>query len=150
MESLPDLDSKHNILRFYDLTVDDIASLNAKAIEESELSSNSMISDIKVGCALMTNDNTIYSGHLIEDLAYGESISAEDSAIQKALSADCNTKFKAISVHYRYKEGLSLFTMPNGKWRQNMQKYGHFVMVSCQSKENYVLKSSASLEPYSY
>lgn len=82
-------------------------------------------------------------------MIYCNSTTAEDFAIHKAL-AENSTKFKALSVYYEDKNGVAKFTIPNGKWRQKIQEYGHFILITCKSEENYIVKSSASLLPYCY
>lgn len=97
----------------------------------------------------MTHDSNIYTGQYIEDLVYGNSITAEDFAIFKAV-AENNTKFKAMSIYFENKDGKAEYTIPNGKWRQKIQEYGHFILICCRSEEDYIVKSSSALLPYSY
>lgn len=136
------------MLKAYDLNIGDIVRLNRFAILESKQTS-APYSGVKIGAALLTSDNTIYTGNYIEDIIYGNSVTAEDFAIHKAM-AEGKTKFKALSVYYQNKDGKGQFTIPNGKWRQKIHEHGYFVLISCKSEENYVLKSSASLAPYAY
>ena len=147
MESC-DPNPKLDLLQSYGLSIGDVVRLNRFAIIESK-QSKSPFSGVKIGAALLTEGSVIYSGQYIEDLIYCNTTTAEDFAIHKAL-AENNTKFKALSVYYEDKNGVAKFTIPNGKWRQKIQEYGHFILISCKSEENYILKSSASLLPYSY
>lgn len=147
MESC-DPNPKLELLKAYGLNFGDVVRLNRFAIIESK-QSRAAYSGVKIGAALLTEDSNIYSGQYIEDLIYGNSITAEDFAVYKALAED-KTKFKAMSIYYEDKDGKSQYAIPNGKWRQKIQEYGHFILISCKSEENYILKSSASLLPYSY
>lgn len=147
MESC-DPNPKLELLEAYGLNLGDVVRLNRFAVVESK-QTKAPYSGVKIGAALLTEDSNVYSAPYIEDLIYGNSITAEDFAIHKAL-AEGKTKFKALSIYYEDKDGKAKFTIPNGKWRQKVQEFGHFVLISCKSEENYILKSSASLLPYSY
>ena len=147
MES-KDPNPKLDLIQTYDLNLGDVARLNRFAIIESN-QSVAPHSGVKIGAALLTSDNNIYGGQYMEDLVYGNSVTAEDFAVQKAL-AENKTQFKAISIYYVNKDGNATFTIPSGKWRQKIQDHGHFLLISCKSEENYIVKSSASLLPYSY
>jgi phosphomannomutase/cytidine deaminase len=145
MES-SDPNPKLELLQAYGVTLGDVVRLNRFAIIESK-QTRAPYSGVKIGAALLTEDDNIYTGQYIEDLVYGNSITAEDFAMYKALS-EGKTKFKAMSIYYENKNGQGQYTIPNGKWRQKNSDY--FILISCKSEENYILKSSASLVPYSY
>jgi len=147
MESC-DPNPKLELLKAYDLNFGDVVRLNRFAIIDSK-QTKAPYSGVKIGAALLTEDSNIYSAQYIEDIIYGNSITAEDFAIHKAV-AENKTKFKAMSIYYENKDGVPQYSIPNGKWRQKIQEFGHFILISCKSEENYILKSSSSLLPYSY
>jgi hypothetical protein len=43
----------------------------------------------------------------------------------------------------------SVFQLPNGNWRNTLllTKYQHFLLISCKSENNFIVKSTASLLP---
>lgn len=147
MESA-DTNPKLELLSAYDLSIGDIARLNRFAVVDSKLT-KAPYSGVKIGAALLTDDNNLYSAPYVEDIIYSNSITAEDFVIHKAL-AEGKSKFKAMSIYYENKDGVPQYAIPNGKWRQKIQEFGHFLLISCKSEENYILKSSASLLPYSF
>jgi cytidine deaminase len=55
-------------------------------------------SNFKVGAALLTNDDKIFTGCNVENSSYGLAICAERTAVFKAVSEGC-TKFKALAVY---------------------------------------------------
>jgi len=87
-------------------------------------------------------------GHLITDPSTGNAINAEDFAIFKAAS-EGELEFKALCVSYINEHGNAEFHWPNGKWTESLQKHGHFLLMSCKSEKDFVVKSTASLMPYS-
>ena len=70
---MPDKDKEENIL------------LIQKA-RQAQKNSYSPYSGFKVGAALLTRDNKIYTGCNVENASYGASICAERTAIVKAIS----------------------------------------------------------------
>ncbi len=67
-----------------------------KAIE-AKTNSYSPYSKFRVGCSLLTDDNTLYTGCNVENASYGLAICAERTALVKAVS-EGHRKFKAIAV----------------------------------------------------
>jgi cytidine deaminase len=55
-------------------------------------------SGFKVGAALLTSDNKLYSGCNVENASYGGTICAERTAILKAISEGAATPLRAIHV----------------------------------------------------
>lgn len=70
--------------------------LVTKALE-AKTYSYSPYSKFRVGCSLLTEDDTIFTGCNVENASYGLTICAERTAICKAVS-EGHTKFKAIAV----------------------------------------------------
>jgi cytidine deaminase len=54
-------------------------------------------SKFRVGCSLLTEDDTIFTGCNVENASYGLTICAERTALTKAVS-EGHLKFKAIAV----------------------------------------------------
>ena len=46
-------------------------------------------------------------------------------------------------------DGSHVHSWPTGKWRHCFQRYGHFVLIAARSETDYLVKSTASLMPYS-
>lgn len=91
----------------------------------------------------------MFQGCYIEDLVYGNSICAEDQAIFQAISEE-QKDFKALVVYYEDAEGNAIFSLPNGKWRQKFYEFGNFLLISCKSAQNFIVKTTSSLLPFSY
>lgn len=70
--------------------------LVGKAIEAKE-NSYSPYSRFRVGCSLLTKDNTLYTGCNVENASYGLTICAERTALVKAVS-EGHRQFKAIAI----------------------------------------------------
>ena len=75
-----------------------------------------------VGAALLTEDGKIFTGCNVENIAYGESICAEKTAVVKAVS-DGHRKFIAIAVATR--NGAS----PCGSCRQILYEFSPTMTV---------------------
>ncbi|MCX8015232.1 MAG: cytidine deaminase [candidate division WOR-3 bacterium] len=75
-------------------------------------------SQFKVGSALLTKSNKIYSGANIENASYGLTICAERVAIFKAIS-EGEKEFKAMAIYTKTKD----FTMPCGACRQVLNEF---------------------------
>lgn len=75
-------------------------------------------SKFKVGSAILTKSNKIYTGANIENASYGLTICAERVALFKAVS-EGEKEFKAIAIYTNTKE----FTMPCGACRQVLNEF---------------------------
>lgn len=87
-----------------------------KAIEAKK-NSYSPYSNFKVGAALLTDDNKVYTGCNIESVSYTPTCCAERTAFFKAIS-DGKKDFKAIAI-----TGDSTFCYPCGVCRQVMSEF---------------------------
>lgn len=92
-----------------------IQDLIQKAIDARK-HSYSPYSKYSVGAALLTEDGKIYTGCNVENVAYGESICAEKTAVVKAVS-EGHRKFMAVAVATR--NGAS----PCGSCRQVLNEF---------------------------
>lgn len=77
-------------------------------------------SKFKVGAALLTEDDRIYTGCNIENSSYGAAMCAERTAIYKAIS-DGNYNFKKIAIAASSEE----YAYPCGLCRQVMSEFFH-------------------------
>lgn len=115
-----------------------------KAIEAKK-NSYSPYSSFKVGAALLTKDNKIYTGCNIESVAYTPTCCAERTAFFKAIS-EGKKEFKAIAIN-----GDTPFCYPCGVCRQVMSEFcdNDFKIYVGNDKEykEYTLKE---LLPYSF
>lgn len=118
--------------------------LMEKAIEAKK-NSYSPYSNFKVGAALLTKDNEIYTGCNIESVSYTPTCCAERTAFFKAIS-EGKKEFKAIAI-----TGDNKFCYPCGVCRQVMSEFcdDEFKIYVGDSKEykEYTLKE---LLPYSF
>ena len=107
--------------------------------------SYSPYSNFKVGAALLTKDDEIYTGCNIESVSYTPSCCAERTAFFKAVS-EGKTEFKAIAI-----AGDTPFCYPCGVCRQVMSEFcdEDFKIYVGNEKEykEYTLKE---LLPYSF
>ncbi|XP_020786653.2 cytidine deaminase b [Boleophthalmus pectinirostris] len=76
-------------------------------------------SQFRVGAALLTTDNHIYTGCNVENACYNLGICAERNAMSKAVSEGCRS-FKAIVITSDLSEHIS----PCGGCRQFMREFG--------------------------
>jgi cytidine deaminase len=93
----------------------DKAKLRSLAKDASE-NAYSPYSHAKVGCALVTEDGSVYTGCNVENASYGGTICAERTAIVKAVS---EKKMKLKQIYVYTKEGWP----PCGLCRQVMSEF---------------------------
>jgi len=91
--------------------------LYAKALEARE-NAYAPFSGFKVGAALLTEDEKIYTGVNVENSSYGATICAERTAFVKAISEGCR-QFKALAVT----AGDEQEALPCGICRQFMYEF---------------------------
>ncbi len=120
------------------------------AIEASQ-NSYSPYSKFKVGAAVITVDNQIYTGCNIENLSYGATICAERTAIVKAIS-NADNQFKAIAIYAENKEGKSEFAFPCGMCRQVLAEFcnSDLTVIIAKSQEEYIERTLGELLPDSF
>ena len=108
------------------------------------LNSYSPYSHFRVGAALLTKDNKIFTGTNVENRSYGGTICAERVAISKAISCG-HKEFKAICVI-----GLDYdkFLPPCGICRQFISEFGaNIKIILTNNKEEYKITSIKDLLP---
>lgn len=93
----------------------DTAKLRTLAKDASQ-NAYSPYSQAKVGCALITEDGSVYTGCNVENASYGGTICAERVAILKAVS---EKKMKLKKIYVFTKEGWP----PCGLCRQVMSEF---------------------------
>lgn len=122
----------------------DIKKLIKEALEAQKIA-YVPYSKFRVGAAVLTDDNEIYSGCNIEISSYSPTICAERTAIFKAVS-EGNKKIKAIAV-----VGDSEYTFPCGVCRQVMREFGKDMkIIIANSIDDYEVYTLEDLLPYSF
>ncbi|QQK07673.1 cytidine deaminase [Miniphocaeibacter halophilus] len=103
-------------------------------------------SNFKVGAAVVTENNNIYSGCNIENAAYSPSICAERTAIFKAIS-EGESKIKLIVI-----VGTNDFTYPCGVCRQVIKEFAKDTckIIVANNKMEYKTFTLDELLPYSF
>lgn len=91
-----------------------------KAINAAK-NSYSPYSKFKVGAALLTDDNSVYTGTNVENASYGLTMCAERTAIFKAVS-EGHRKFKTLVIYCDVPEADD-HAMPCGACRQVMAEF---------------------------
>ena len=84
-------------------------------------------SNFKVGAAVVTEDDQVYTGGNIENASYGATICAERVAMGKAIS-EGHRKFKAVVVAAQ-KDGVEYSGSPCGICRQFIFEFGDDIEV---------------------
>ncbi|MFX0093552.1 MAG: cytidine deaminase [Candidatus Hodarchaeota archaeon] len=105
-----------------------------EAAKEARKFSQAKYSNFRVGAAILTEDDQIYTGCNVESSSYGLTICAERVALTKALS-EGKTRFKAIAIFA--KEGE--FCPPCGACRQLLVDYAPKIEVILS--DNQTIKS---------
>lgn len=103
-------------------------------------------SKFKVGSAILTKANKIYTGANIENASYGLTICAERVALFKAIS-EGEKKFKAIAIYTNTKR----FTMPCGACRQVLSEFSPKIELILINGAGKIKKTNlAKLLPYPF
>jgi cytidine deaminase len=103
-------------------------------------------SKFRVGAALLTDDNQVFTGCNVENASHGLSICAERTAIVKAVSSG-STKYKAIAVTTDMNEYIS----PCGACRQFIVEFGLDIVVYLVAKDlTYQTTTSGDLLPQAF
>lgn len=115
-----------------------------KALEAKEMA-YVPYSNFKVGAALLTEDDKIYTGCNIESASYTPTNCAERTAIFKAVS-EGDKKFKAIAI-----TGGSEYTFPCGVCRQVMREFGKELKIYIvKNEDEYKEFTLEELLPHSF
>lgn len=122
----------------------DVKELINRALEAQKMA-YVPYSGFRVGAALLTEDNKIYSGCNIEISSYSPTICAERTAIFKAVS-EGHRKIKAIAV-----VGDSNYTFPCGVCRQVLREFGKNAnIIIANSLDDYKIFTLDDILPYSF
>ncbi|KAH9418517.1 cytidine deaminase-like [Dermatophagoides pteronyssinus] len=89
-------------------------------------------SNFPVGCALLCDDGTVFTGCNVENATYSGSICAERTAFVKAVSSG-HRKFKAIAITSNLTNDLCA---PCGNCRQFMVEFGEDLIVILANRNN--------------
>lgn len=126
-----------------------------KSAMEARKNSYSPYSNFQVGAALLTEDNKIYQGCNIENVAYTPTNCAERTAFFKAIFAG-ERKFKAIAIvggkENRKKTELD-YCVPCGVCRQVMAEFCNdedFEVIVAKNTQEYKVFKLKELLPYSF
>ena len=113
--------------------------------------SYSPYSDFKVGAALLTENNKVYTGCNIENVAFGPSICAERVAFFKAIS-EGEKSFSKIAVVGGKNGVITSPTPPCGVCRQVMREFCNddFEILIVRENENYDKVLLTDLLPLSF
>ena len=113
--------------------------------------SYSPYSDFKVGAALLTENNKVYTGCNIENVAFGPSICAERVAFFKAIS-EGEKSFSKIAVVGGKNGVITSPTPPCGVCRQVMREFCNddFEILIVRENENYDKVLLKDLLPHSF
>jgi cytidine deaminase len=113
--------------------------------------SYSPYSDFKVGAALLTESNKVYTGCNIENVAFGPSICAERVAFFKAIS-EGEKSFSKIAVVGGKNGVITSPTPPCGVCRQVMREFCNddFEILIVRENENYDKVLLKDLLPLSF
>ena len=102
-------------------------------------------SGFKVGAALLTSDNVIYTGCNVENSSYGLSNCAERTAVFKAI-CDGHKDFKELVI---YSDCDNLFT-PCGACRQVISEFSADLPITVVSRREILQTSLEKLLPMSF
>lgn len=98
---------------------------------KAKQNSYSPYSKFRVGAAVLTKDNRIFTGCNIENSAYSATICAERTAIYKAISEGCRDLVKIAIV-----SDTNEFTYPCGECRQVLSEFMKDGIVVLSNKSN--------------
>ena len=112
--------------------------------------SYSPYSNCKVGAALLTKDDKIYTGCNIENASFSPTICAERVAFSKAIS-EGEREFCAIAIAAKKDDALSTFT-PCGVCRQVMSEFcsDDFTILVVTDENSYKEYTLADMLPHSF
>ena len=109
-------------------------------------------SQFMVGAALITEDDSVYTGCNVENASYGATNCAERTAIFKAVS-DGERLIKAIAIVGGVKDGDMTYAYPCGVCRQVLREFsnpGELVIIVAKNQDDYKTYSLEELLPESF
>lgn len=109
-------------------------------------------SNVKVGAALLTKDNKIYTGCNVENAAFTPSNCAERTAFFKAIS-EGDSDFRAIAVVGGKNGNIKDYISPCGVCRQVMVEFcdpDKFLVIMAKSEDDYWIDTLANLLPNNF
>ena len=118
-----------------------------KVADQAKHKAYAPYSKFRVGAALLTEDDKVYTGINIENASFGATNCAERTAIFKAVSeGEC--KIKAIAISSDSNE----ITYPCGICRQVIAEFGddHTRVICSDSKSNYKTYKLGELLPNAF
>lgn len=127
----------------------DVSVLIARALE-AQKAAYVPYSNFRVGAALVTGGNRIYTGCNIENAAYSPTNCAERTAFFKAVS-EGERDFKAIAVAGGEKNKTGTFCPPCGVCLQVMLEFcdpESFIVILANSLDDYKIIKLAQLIPH--
>lgn len=117
-----------------------------KQAVESKKFAHAPYSNFRVGAALLTNDNQIFTGCNVESSSYGLTMCAERTAIFKAYS-EGERKFKAIAVAADTEDYIS----PCGACRQVISDLcGDIDVILINKNNDYKIFKANELLPFAF
>lgn len=109
-------------------------------------------SQFMVGAALITEDDSVYTGCNVENASYGATNCAERTAIFKAVS-EGERVIKAIAIVGGVKDGDMTYAYPCGVCRQVLREFsnpGDLVIIVAKNQDDYKTYSLEELLPESF
>lgn len=109
-------------------------------------------SQFMVGAALITEDDSVYTGCNVENASYGATNCAERTAIFKAVSEGVRL-IKAIAIVGGVKDGDMTYAYPCGVCRQVLREFsnpGDLVIIVAKNQDDYKTYSLEELLPESF
>lgn len=109
-------------------------------------------SQFMVGAALITEDDSVYTGCNVENASYGATNCAERTAIFKAVS-EGERLIKAIAIVGGIKDGDMTYAYPCGVCRQVLREFsnpGDLVIIVAKNQDDYKTYSLEELLPESF
>ena len=123
----------------------DFSSLIAEA-QQARQRAYAPYSRFRVGAAVLTSENEIFTGCNVENASFGLTVCAERVAVFNAVNAGA-TKFVALAVVF---DGEG-YCRPCGACRQVIREFGEDIKIVMASRDGaYQVKSISELLPDSF
>lgn len=119
--------------------------------KEALLNAYAPYSDFKVGAALLTANDKIYTGCNIENASYTPTNCAERTAFFKAVS-EGESCFKKIAIVGGLNGKITDYVSPCGVCRQVIREFcdNDFVIILAKSEDDYVEYKLSDMFPHSF